>query len=302
MANNDEESPWRNELEAVMRGFAGAFLFGAPFLYTMEVWWKGSFSSPPHMLLSLVIAYAALVVLDIRGGFRGGHARTLRRTLADSVEALAIALLASTFGLLLIGVIGSGDGIQTICGQIIAEALPFSIGVGIANSVLHQEDAPQDETDDKPDEVTDDEEPPDATPSWFSQTWKATLADAGASALGAVIIAASISPTDEIPTIASVLTYPWLLILVAASLLLSYIIVFEAEFGRQSERRDQTGFFQSPLSETLVSYLISLGMALLMLWLFRLVRPGDPLSQWVSYTIVLGFPATIGGAAGRLAL
>jgi putative integral membrane protein (TIGR02587 family) len=287
--HNERTTPWKDELEDLMRGVAGAFLFGAPFLYTMEVWWKGSFSEPAHMLLSLGIAYLALIVLDIRGGFRGSHSRTFGRTLTDSAEALAIALLASAFGLMLIGMIGPETGIQTTCGRIVTEALPFSIGVGIANSVLHQESESQEE-----------QEPQE--PEEQQDTVKATLADAGASALGAVILAASIAPTDEIPAIAAALSIPWLLLFVAASLLLSYVIVFEAEFGRQSERRSQTGLFQSPLSETLVSYLISLCMALLMLWLFRLVRPGDPFSQWVTYTIVLGFPATIGGAAGRLAL
>jgi putative integral membrane protein (TIGR02587 family) len=293
MAKKDDQSPWQVELDDLMRGFAGAFMFGAPFLYTMEVWWKGDFARPPHMLLSLGTAFAALVVLDLRGGFRGTHARTFRRTLADSVEALAIALLASTIGLILIGRIDIETGLQTAVGRIVTEALPLSIGVGIANSVLHRKGAQETEAGDNGGTKED---------GWFSRTWKATLADAGASALGAVILAASISPTDEIPTIAGSLSAPWLLVFVAASLILSYIIVFEAEFGRQSERRSQTGFFQSPISETLVSYLISLGMALLMLWLFRLVRTGDPLEQWVSYTIVLGFPATLGGAAGRLAL
>ncbi len=294
MASSKIDFPWQAELEDIMRGFAGAFMFGAPFLYTMEVWWKGSFAEPPHLLLTLGVAFAALVILDIRGGFRGSHARTFPRILTDSVEALAIALLAAAFGLFLLGRIGPDTGLQTLVGHIVTEALPLSIGVGIANSVLHQENKENGEGQGNRGGGNGE--------GWFSRTWKATLADAGASALGAVILAASISPTDEIPTIAAALSVPWLLAFVAASLLLSYIIVFEAEFGRQAERRSQQGLFQNPLSETLVSYLISLCMALLMLWLFRLIRPGDPLEQWVAYTIVLGFPATLGGAAGRLAL
>lgn len=41
---------------------------------------------------------------------------------------------------------------------------------------------------------------------------------------------------------------------------------------------------------------------MLMLWLFQVIRVGDPINQWVSYVIVLGLPASIGGAAGRLAV
>jgi len=274
---------------------AGTFLFGAPFLYTMEVWWKGNFTSPPRMLLTLGVAYAALVLLDVQGGFRAERSGASARIFTDAVEALAIALLTAALGLVLINIIHPGTGLGAAVGRIVVEALPFSIGVGIANNVLRGHD-----------------EPGDAGAGagggdlsghhWHAHALRETLADAGATALGAVIIAASIAPTDEIPMIASALSPPRLLGIVGSSLLLSYVIVFEANFGAQAERRSQPGLFQSPISETLASYLVSLLISLFMLWLFQLVRAEDPFGQWVSYTIVLGLPATIGGAAGRLAL
>lgn len=286
-----DTSPWKTELDDLMRGVAGAFLFGAPFLYTMEVWWKGNFTSPPRMLLTLAIAYAALLMLDLRGGFRAQRARTWPRILTDSLEALAIALLTAASSLFLIGVIQSDTGIEAAMGRIIMEALPFSIGVGIANNVLLRSDG------------NDGGSKADSSRLLSRDgAWRSTLADAGATSLGAVIISASIAPTDEIPMITSRLSSAGLLAIIACSLLLSYIIVFEADFGGQKKRRSQPGLFQSPISETLASYLISLLVAFLMLWLFQLLRPEDPYSQWISYTIVLGLPATIGGAAGRLAL
>jgi putative integral membrane protein (TIGR02587 family) len=279
-----------------MRAIAGAFLFGAPFLYTMEVWWKGNFTKPPRMLLLLGIAYAVLILLNLQGGFRKGGLKTWIQIFTEAVEALAIALVCATFSLILIGVIRFETGLEAIMGRIITEALPFSLGVGIANNVLLATDE-----DNGKSEGRDDSnaliEPDQAYTVWYG-----TLADAGATALGAIIVSASIAPTDEIPMISSMISIPWLLIIIAVSLLLSYIIVFQASFGGQAIRRSQPGFFQSPMSETFASYLISLLVALVMLWLFQLVRVGDPMTQWVSYTLVLGFPATIGGAAGRLAL
>jgi len=294
MAKAKRQSPWRMELDDVMRGVAGAFLFGAPFLYTMEVWWKGNFTSPPRMLLLLAIAYTALVLLNWRGGFRSERSRTWLRVFTDSLEALAIAIVTAALSLILIGVINLDTGLDAAMGRILTEALPFSIGVGIANNVLQKQD------EDKGDGVASKSEASEH--QWHSHALLGTLADAGATALGAVIIASSIAPTDEVPMIASILSPLWLLALIASSLLLSYIIVFEANFGAQTMRKSQPGLFQSPISETLASYLISLLISLLMLWLFQLLRVGDPLGQWVSYTIVLGLPATIGGAAGRLAL
>jgi putative integral membrane protein (TIGR02587 family) len=286
MANAKRQSSWKTELNDLMRATAGAFLFGVPFLYTMEVWWKGSSTSPPQMLLLLGIAYAILILLNLQSGFRKERLKTWMRIFTDSLEALAIALLAAALSLILIGVIHFDTGLETTMGRIITEALPFSLGVGIASTVLQPDNGGE----------------TSAEPQWQEQTWRGTLADAGATALGAIIVSASIAPTDEIPMISSMLSFPQLLVMIAISLLLSYMIVFEASFGTQASRRSQPGFFQSPISETLASYLISLLISLLMLWVFQLVHPQDPLVQWVSYTIILGFPATIGGAAGRLAL
>lgn len=294
MTNVKRQPPWRTEIDDLMRGVAGAFLFGAPFLYTMEVWWKGNFTSPPRMLFFLALAYTSLVLLDLHGGFRKEQSNTWSRVFTDSLEALAIALVTATLSLFLIGIIGPDTGLETAMGRIIVEALPFSIGVGIANHVLRNSDENGAET------AGSSADP--STHQWHDHAWRGTLADAGATTLGAVIIAASIAPTDEIPMIASALSSPWLLLIIACSIVVSYIIVFEASFGDQDKRKSQPGLFQSPISETLASYLISLLISCLMLSLFQLLRVEDPLSQWVSYTIVLGLPATIGGAAGRLAI
>ncbi len=276
---------WQTEFNDLMRGIAGAFLFGAPFLYTMEVWWKGNFTSPPRMLLILGMAYLALVLLNIKGGFRAKQSRTRTQILVESAEGLAIALFTATLSLVLLDILHVETGIDAIMGRLITLSLPFAIGVGIANNLLLK---------------TDDD---DADPAkQRDHSWQSTLSDAGAALLGAIVVGSSIAPTDEIPMISSSLEPTRLLLIMASSLLLSYIIVFEANFGAQRRRRSHTGFFQSPISETVASYLISLAISMLMLWLFQVLRVGDPINQWVSYIIVLGLPCTIGGAAGRLAV
>ncbi|MBW4653949.1 MAG: TIGR02587 family membrane protein [Kaiparowitsia implicata GSE-PSE-MK54-09C] len=278
---------WQTELDDLMRGVAGAFLFGAPFLYTMEVWWKGNFTSPRHMMLILGIAYLSLVLLNVKGGFRSEQARTLGQILSESVEGLAIALITATLSLILIGILRFETGLDAIMGRILTVALPFSIGVGVANNVLQgSEDEPQTRSRDRD----------------RGNAWRHTLSDTGSTLLGAIAVGSSIAPTDEIPMIASSLSPIRLLAIIASSLFISYIIVFQANFGAQHRRRSQPGLFQGPISETLASYLISLAISLLMLWLFQVVRLDDPFNQWVSYGIVLGFPSTIGGAAGRLAM
>jgi putative integral membrane protein (TIGR02587 family) len=283
--------PWRNELDDLMRGVAGAFLFGIPFLYTMEVWWKGNFTSPRRMLLALVLAYLSLLVLNRGAGFRKEEVGPWTRTLGDSAEALALALVTSALSLTVIGIIKFDEGWDAPMGRIIMESVPFSIGIGVANNFLHKQQ--EGESGGKNGDAN--------SHQWHDHSWHGTLADAGATALGATLVAFSIAPTDEIPMIAAGLSPAQLLIIIGVSLLLSYIIVFEASFGMQAARIDQPGIFQSPITETIISYLISLLMAMIMLWLFQLLRAGDPPAQWLSYIIVLGLPATIGGAAGRIA-
>lgn len=296
MSNTKRQSPWQIELDDLLRGVSGAFLFGAPFLYTMEVWWKGNFTSPVQMLFLLALSYGALIALNRAVGFRAQQGEPWLRTFGDSAEALAIGLVTATLSLLLLRLITLEMGLEPIMGRIIIESVPFSIGVGIAGGLLRQKGDAENGEEEK--DAGNGEERQPST----SGLWGHTLADLGATALGATIIAFSIAPTDEIPMIVAGMSFPWLLAVVAASLLLSYIIVFEAEFGAQAGRLSQPGLFQSPFSETIISYLISLLLALIMLWLFQLLRPGDPLIKWVSYVIVLGLPATIGGAAGRLAI
>ena len=86
------------------------------------------------------------------------------------------------------------------------------------------------------------------------------------------------------------------------SLLLTYAIVFVAEFGGRQRRRTTPGIAQRPLSETVLSYAASLVTSALILWLFGQI---DPATDWfVAYAqvVLLGLPAAIGGAAGRLAV
>ena len=126
------------------------------------------------------------------------------------------------------------------------------------------------------------------------------MADLGASSIGAVFIALSIAPTDEVEQVSSSRGPVWLLAIMAASLLIAYAIVFVAGFTGQSRRRTSTGLLQHPVIETLASYVVALMVAAVMLWLFQ--RADLPSHVTLSHVIVLGLPAAIGGAAGRLAI
>ena len=163
--------------------------------------------------------------------------------------------------------------------------MPFSLGVALANQFLQGG-----------------EEPSKEDRSYTSKQLNATLSDISATLIGATIIAFNIAPTDEIPMLASAVSGLWLIGVMVASLLISYCIVFAAEFTNYQQRRQQRGIFQRPLSETIASYLVSLIAAMVMLFFFQKIELGDPWQLWLSHTILLGLPAVVGGAAGRLAI
>ncbi|NJN02308.1 MAG: TIGR02587 family membrane protein [Leptolyngbyaceae cyanobacterium SL_1_1] len=276
-------SAWNQELDDLIRGACGGFLFGIPLLYTMEVWWIGSGAEPQLMLLALGITFGVVFLLNRTEGFRKTQSVRWPDALFDSVEAIAIGLLSAGLMLILLQQITLSTQLKEAVGKTIYSGIPFALGATVANQYLSS-----------PENYSRPEEPQD--------NLNETLSDIGVTLIGAIFIAFNIAPTEEVPMLSSSVSGPWLIAMIGASLLVSYGIVFQASFANQPRRRRQRGLFQNPLSETVISYLISLIAAGLMLGFFEQIEMGDPLAVWLPQTLILGLPASIGGAAGRLVI
>lgn len=279
---------WRSEINDIIRGTCGGFLFGIPLLYTMEVWWIGSLAKPQLMMTAIALMFIGVFLLNKSEGFRKRQRRKRPyEAVVDTVEAIAIGLACSSFILFLLQELTIETPLKESLGKIIFESVPFTLGVALANHFLG-----------------------DAEGSNGGETEKkkpkseisATLADLGATVIGATVIAFNIAPTDEIPMLAATVSPSWQLAIIATSLIVSYGIVFQAGFADQQKRRQQKGIFQRPSGETIMSYLVSLLAAAMMLWFFQKLTLSDPWTMWLDHTLMLGLPATIGGAAGRLAI
>lgn len=285
-----QANTWKNELDDLIRGVSGGFLFGTPLLYTMEVWWIGSVVSSLRLLLALMLTFALVFMLDRTAGFRKLEVTRTIDSAMDTIEAMAIGLVCAGCVLVLLREIDLNTPLAEAIGKLIYESVPFTLGVALANQFLSGSRGGN-----SADQRT-------APESGKESKLNATLADIGGTLIGATIIAFNIAPTDEIPMLAAAVMGPWLLAVMFASLLISYGIVFEAGFANQPKRHQQQGIFQRPISETIAAYLISLLAAMGMLLFFGQLRWDDPWQLWLSYTLLLGLPATIGGAAGRLAV
>jgi putative integral membrane protein (TIGR02587 family) len=286
---------WSNQFDDIIRGASGGFLFGIPLLYTMEVWWIGSQTSPPLMLGILATTFVVVFLLNRTEGFRKIKSKQFLDTVMDSVEALAIGIVCATCILVLLGEIQLGTPLNEALGKLILESVPFSLGAALAGAFLSGDRWSSSNNQDS-------EKQGNRNNQGKESNFNATLADIGGTLIGAMIIAFNIAPTDEIPMLDAAIAPPRLLAIIAVSLLISYGIVFQAGFTTQKQRRQQKGIFQRPLSETVMSYLVSLFASAFMLFFFHRLSLDDPWTLWMSRTLILGLPATIGGAAGRLAI
>jgi len=273
---------WRDEVDALVRGASGGLLFGIPLLYTMELWEIGGSASPANLAAVLLITCLVVVVLIQVAGFRRSADVYWTDVLTDAVKAVAIGLVCTAGVLVLLGEIETSTSMREAVGKVVYEAAPFCLGVAVARHVFRQ----------GRDEGEGGTEPEQVHP---------TFADLGATAIGALFLSANIAPTEEIPMRTASLGPVGLLAVMAASLLVSYAIVYEAGFGDEDKRRQQIGVLQHPATETAVAYVVALGVSGLMLFFFGGLADAPP-SWALGQVVVLGLPAALGGAAGRLAI
>ncbi len=284
----DQNTGWRREVEDAARAATGGVLFGIPLLYTMEVWWIGSFAGPGRMLTVLALTGGLVFFLNRTGGFRSTRDIRFLDAAKDSVEALAISLVVVGAVLFLIREITLATPVREGIGKIIYEGAPFAVGTGFASHFLRKG------------RTEGDDDGAGAADNGGAPAINASLADIGATVLGAAFVAFSIAPTDEVPMIGAALSAPRLVAVVIVSLLVSYVIVFEGGFSNEEQRHSQAGVLQHPATETIVCYLLSLGTALVLLLFFGRVGIHDPYPSILTQVVVLGLPAAVGGAAGRL--
>lgn len=277
------EHTWSKEACDLARGVAGGFLFGIPLLYTMEVWWFGSSAHPAQALVALALTAVVVYGLTMVNGFRNDQSiPPIRKSLGDTVEALALGFVCASSVLLLLREVDlQTTPFSEFVGKAVFEGLPFAFGVALADAQTQVVENPALEKVEQKHPV---------------------LADLTAAFTGAVFFAFSIAPTDEVPMLSSPMTPASLALLVLGSLLVSYLIVFIAGFGDQKGRKSSPHFWQQPLPETLLCYGVALVAAAGLLVFFGRLGAGDPPSTWATQIIVLGLPAAVGGAAGRLFL
>lgn len=292
-----QNSMWVVELQAILRGAAGSFLFGIPLLYTVEVWSIGSSTNPLRLLAVQAVTFVVVLLLTQIEGFRRSLSIRPLETVLEAIEALGIGIICAAIALLLLRRITLETPLSEALGKLIFEGVPFSLGVTLARSTLERRRTKQRRTLSIDSALTVNIR--STMQNSIGSALGDTLIDIDATLIGAIVIAFSIAPTEEIAIIAAGMPPWWLLLVMSFSLAISYIIVFASGFTDRTERT-QRGLLLSPITETLLAYIVVLVASTLMLVFFQQLTGNDPWQEWLGDVIVLGLPASVGGAAGRI--
>ena len=281
--NQQALPPVRQTATDLARAAGGGLLIGLPLLFTMEMW-DHSFLLPSWKIVVLVVlAFVVVIGYTAVSGFR--RDRTWGELLIDSVETLGIAAVVSAVALLLLGRIGPETGLRDAIGKIALEMIPVAFGASLASTQLAGADN-GDESHEQGSAIADG--------AGVGASGRLFIA-----AGGALLFALNIAPTEE-PVLLGIEVDWWLLLLlVPASLAVTFTIVFLADFrgGRSLDIGDSP--LDRPLTETLAAYAVSVLVTLLLLWAFGRTD-GVSWSAIAGEVVVLALVASFGAAAGRL--
>jgi putative integral membrane protein (TIGR02587 family) len=263
----------RRSIRDYSRAVGGGLVVGLPLLYTMEVWFHGFIL--PWWKLLLLLGIASLIVLGYNSvaGFR--RERTFSQLAIDSLSTIGLGIVVAFVALVMLGRIDFATSARDAAGKVALEAIPIAFGASVAATQLSGE--------------------------------RGTAGDGGAigplqqllvGAGGALLFALNVAPTEE-PMMLGIEATPWLLLAVmAATLVLTFGLVFYVDFGGRRTAHSN-GILDTPVGETVTSYALSLAVALLLLWSFGRTD-GASLQTIAGMTVMLAVVASVGAAIARL--
>lgn len=269
-----------SSLQEYMRGIAGGLIMSLPLLYTMEVWWAGFLLSPWKIAIYLVAGFGLLLLYNRFAGLRADSGWL--EVAIDSVEELGLGIVISAIMLWAVGQIDGSHGLKEILGKISVEAVTVAIGVSVGTAQLgmSEQGGVAGET------MEDHEVRP--------------VGQMAIALCGAVLLASNIAPTDEVLLIASSASSLNLMVLMLMSLLLSWLLLYCSNF-RGSDLHVARGGWTVTASGVLMTYAVALIAAAGLLFFFNRFD-GEGSTLILAQIVVLGLPAVLGAAVGRLLL
>lgn len=272
MTAQHERNTNREYAEGLGRAFTGAILFALPLFMTMEMWWFGFTMDRFHLAALLAATLPLLVGLCHVAGFERGA--DLGDNILDALAAFAVAVIAATLVLLLIGVISPSQPIEEIIGKIAVAAVPAAIGALLSDKQLSDGDSDQDDTDTVSNQR-----------SYFGRLFIMTV--------GALFVAFNVAPTEEMMVIAFQLSAWQAALLACVTLLMLHSLFFAIEFPGRAARKGEASVLSVLFRYSFAGYGVCVLSSAALLWVFGRLDGVSPLEA-IEFIIVLSFPAAIG--------
>jgi putative integral membrane protein (TIGR02587 family) len=257
------------------RGFGGSILFALPLLMTMEMWWLGSYLEPTRILLLMTVLFPILIGVAHYLGF--GETANVGHAALQAITAYGVAIVSSGVMLSIFGTFKPGMGWHEIVGKTAIQAGPGALGALLAESHFGQ---------------SNDKSERRERAAYIEHLFFMVV--------GALFVALTVAPTDEMPLIGEMMRNVHALAAVAFSLGLLHFFMRGVGFEGHAAAQDGGGvstFFRLAV----VGYSLALVVSAFLLYVFG--RFDDTqMAPAIHETVVLGLPATIGAAAARLIL
>lgn len=256
------------------RAFAGAIIFGFPLMMTMEMWSLGFYMDRSRLVLFMVLNMALMVPLSRFIGFEETHLWI--EDVLDALTAYGVAIIASATMLAVLAIITVAMPIEEILGKIAIQSVPASIGAIVARGQLGSE--------------TDERAENDRSSYHFELVLMT---------VGALFLAFTVAPTEEMIAIAFKMT-PWhALALVALSVGALHAFVYALDFAGQEKLPEGMTRWTGILVYSLAGYGIAIIVSVYVLWTFGRTD-GAAFGQIAHMVSVLAFPAALGAGSARL--
>jgi putative integral membrane protein (TIGR02587 family) len=257
------------------RGFGGSILFALPLLMTMEMWWLGFYLGPTRILLLMAVFFPILIGVAHYIGF--GDTGSVGHAALHAITAYGVAIVSSGVMLGILGVFKPGMGWHELVGKTAIQAGPGALGALLAESHFG-------ESDDKGERRGQAE--------YIEHLFFMVV--------GALFVALTVAPTDEMPLIGYMMRNAHTLVAVAFSLALLHFFMHGVGFEGHAAA-EPGGGFSTFFRLAVVGYSLALVVSAFLLYVFG--RFDDTqIASAIHATVVLGLPATVGAAAARLIL
>lgn len=274
--------PVSESLREYGRGVAGGLIFSLPLLYTMEMWFAGITARPWSLVLYAVVTFILLLGYNRYAGMR--HDSDWTEVAIDSVEEMGIGLVLSALALLLLGRITMAMPAHEMVGPIVVEAMTVAIGVSVGTAQLGSSN----------------EREEGMGESGTSKDESRLGGQLAIAFCGAILFAANVGPTDEIPVLAGEMSRWKLIALAGITIVIATVIVTHSGF-RGSDQNPLVKGRWSILFVGLITYAVAIcASAMILLFFGRF--DGASVGMVVSQVVVLSAASALGASAGRLLL